>query len=409
MNKRFVIVGGGAAGFFGAIRAKETHPDWEVVLLEKGSHLLAKVKVSGGRRCNVTHACFEPNILAKNYPRGHKELIGPFHRFQPKDTVEWFKARAVELKTEEDGRMFPITDSSQTIVDCLLNTARKLGVIIRTECELIDAQLCLQDATKAPFSLILSNHEVLDAERVLLATGGNAHSKGWALAKQWGHSIEEPVPSLFTFNIEDPLLKSLQGISMPNAEVSVPTCKLKAQGPLLITHWGLSGPGILKLSAWGARQFFETHYHFTLWVDWLPQLTQEALKEQLLKEKQTRSRQQLSSNTFMNMPQRLWEYFLNFSKLSKDKRWADLNKQELQSLLGTLKNASYSVTGKSTHKEEFVTCGGIRLSEVNFKTMESKLIKGLYFAGEALDIDGITGGFNFQAAWTTSWIAGSNP
>ena len=445
---RFVIVGGGAAGFFGAIRAKETHPDWEVVLLEKGAHLLAKVKVSGGRRCNVTHACFDPAQLIKNYPRGSRELLGPFHRFQPKDTIAWFKERGVELKIEEDGRMFPTTDDSQTIIDCLFKAAKDAGVIIRTECGLVDAKLAsplqvegedkrpieefvgrsdectygtrvpttdqkfkrkvlCSGLDKSDFLLLLTTQESLRAQKVLLATGGNANSKGWDIAKKLGHTIEPLVPSLFTFNIKDSRLHDLQGVSMPETEVSVPSIKLRAKGPLLVTHWGLSGPGVLKLSAWGAKALSEKSYTFTLIVNWLAQLSAQELHKLLSDGKMNRARQYVNSYGFLGMPQRLWERFVEGANIPPERRWADVTKDEFLALTKELSAGEYQVTGKSTHKEEFVTCGGIKLSEVNFKTMESKKVPGLYFAGEALDIDGVTGGFNFQAAWTTGWIAGS--
>lgn len=395
-----LIIGGGAAGFFGAIHAKETHPDWDVILVEKSPHLLSKVKVSGGGRCNVTHACFDPKALAAHYPRGAKALIGAFHQFQPKDTIAWFAKRGVKLKTEADGRMFPVTDSSQTIIDCLFKSARMLGVHIRTQ---VAVNTVLK--TSGGFDVHLSDGTTLKVNKILLATGGNAQNKGWEIAKSLGHTIEPPVPSLFTFKINDPSLHALQGLSLPMVEASVPSLKLKTQGPLLITHWGLSGPAILKLSAWGARLLNEVGYKFELKINAFPDISLANWNDLFHKIKLERARQFIWKHPFLNMPYRLWEKWVGDTGIPADQKYADLSKDQWSRLVSILSDASFQVTGKSTHKDEFVTCGGVRLSEVDFKTLQSKRVPGLYFAGEVLDIDGITGGFNFQAAWTTSWIA----
>ena len=366
---KVIVVGGGAAGFFAAITAAEAGA--AVTLLERGPQFLSKVRISGGGRCNVTHACFEPREFTKRYPRGDKELIGPFHKFQASDTVAWFESRGVELKTEPDGRMFPITDSSQTIIDCLMQAARDAGVELRLNAGVESAER----QGGGGFSLKLTNGESLTCDRLLLATGGCRSVALGQMAVSLGHTLEPPVPSLFTFQIEAPWLRALAGVSVEQAEVSVPSAGLRERGPLLATHWGLSGPVILRLSAWGARELSASDYKFPLLVNWLPQLN----AEQLAKELQSR----------------------------RESRWASMSRTQHQQLVQQLSRSEFTVSGKSLNKDEFVTCGGVRLSEVNFKTMESRICPGLHFAGELLDIDGITGGFNFQAAWTTGWLAGN--
>lgn len=396
----FLVIGGGAAGFFGALEAKRLNPEWRVAIFEKSKHLLSKIKVSGGGRCNVTHACFDPNELIKWYPRGSKELRGAFHRFQPRDTIEWFKAQGVELKQELDGRMFPVTDSSQTIMDCFLERARELGVEIITECSLEDIE-----KNSDGFFHVKSSLGDVKARRMLLASGGNPSSKGVLLAKKMGHSVVPHAPSLFTFNIQDPRLHGLQGISLPNAEVSIPSLKLKAAGPVLITHWGLSGPGILKLSAWAARELQAIDYKFSITLNCFKHLSDEAVENLLNDLKLAKARQLVWRNGLPNFLQRLWEHLVAAAEIPEDMRWAHLTQKQFKNLHKELHAAEYKVDGKSVHKEEFVTCGGIKLSEVDFRTLQSKIVPGLYFAGEILDVDGLTGGFNFQAAWTTSWIA----
>jgi predicted Rossmann fold flavoprotein len=401
-KRRIVVVGGGAAGFFAAITAAEANPaGCDVILLEATAHLLAKVKVSGGGRCNVTHACFEPRELVKRYPRGSRELMGPFHRWQPRDTIAWFAARGVELKTESDGRMFPTTDDSGTIVQCLMAAAQKAGVHIRTQCSLREIE-----RTAAGFALRVSGDENLLCDRVLFATGGNKASAAFSAAIKLGHSIAEQVPSLFTFHIEDSRLKELPGLSVPHAVASVRGSRLKEEGPVLITHWGLSGPAILKLSAWGARELHALDYRFTLQLSWVPNRSRDQVREDLAAARAANPRRQVTTWNPFNVPQRLWERLVMSAGIAGSTVWTSVSNQALSALAAELVGAEFAVTGKSMNKEEFVTCGGVTLNEVDFKTMQSRLCPGLFFAGEVLDIDGITGGFNFQAAWTTGWLAG---
>jgi predicted Rossmann fold flavoprotein len=395
-----IVVGGGAAGFFGAIACAENQTRLRVTLLEKSRQALAKVKISGGGRCNVTHACFDPRALVLHYPRGQEALRGPFSRFQPRDTVDWFASRGVPLKTEPDGRMFPVTDSSQTVVDCLEREAQRTGVRMRTGCDILSIE-------RAPdgFLIRLAAGETVACKRLLLATGSNRRAWEWAVSL--GHSLSPPVPSLFTFNLADKELKRLAGISVEETSVAVEGARLKQQGPLLITHWGLSGPAVLKLSAWGARILHEMNYQFTLRVNWAAALEPSELRRRLAAEKSgAAGRAVASSGSFLSLPRRLWEYLLLSAGLSPQRRWAEVKSAEIEALARTLEAGSYPVDGKSTFKEEFVTCGGVRLEEVDFKSMESRKCPGLFFAGEVLDVDGVTGGFNFQAAWTTGWLAG---
>lgn len=408
MAKRcLVVIGGGAAGIFGAIAAAEANPEAKVIVVEKSPSLLTKVRISGGGRCNVTHHCFEPKALVENYPRGYRELLGPFNRFQPKDTINWFKQRGVELKKEEDGRMFPVTDSSQTIIDCLLKSAYGFGVDIkvRTSVEKVEK---VDGLEKGQFKVLLGSGEAIICDKILLATGGGQSNKGYEIAASLGHTIIDPVPSLFTFNVEDSRINELQGVSFPDVEISVPGTLLKSRGPLLITHWGLSGPGILRLSAWGARVLFEKDYNFDLKINFLPQFTYESLVGELKRIKTHCKQKQVAKNPLFDLPKRFREKIVVAAGLTENQAWGQVSEVLLHNLAKELTGGIYQVHGKSTNKEEFVTCGGVVLKEVSFKTMESKLCPGLYFAGEVLDIDGITGGFNFQAAWTESWIAGNS-
>jgi hypothetical protein len=417
MGKRHIaVVGGGAAGFFAAITAAETSPDAAVTVYEATAHLLAKVKVSGGGRCNVTHACFEPRELAKRYPRGGRELLGAFSRWQPRDTVEWFQTRGVTLKTEADGRMFPVTDDSQTIVDCLLGAARRAGVVIRTNCgvkavDRVDPSALAEPnasrSTHATFRLHLTTGEAVDADRLLLATGGNKSGAGFAIAAQFGHAVETPVPSLFTFNIKDPRLEGLAGVAVEDAATEVAGHKaLRERGPVLVTHWGLSGPGILKLSAWGARTLHDCGYRFTLRVNWAPAFNPETARAALEEARAANPKKQLTTWSPLGLPARLWEKLVAATGLAPGATWAGVGNPALRTLAAQVCAAEFAVDGKSLFKDEFVTCGGVRLGEVDFKTMESRLVPGLHFAGECLDVDGITGGFNFQNAWTTGHLAG---
>lgn len=395
MNTDIVILGGGAAGFFGAIAAAERFPDATVVLLEKAKQLLAKVRISGGGRCNVTHACFDAAQLVQNYPRGSKALRGPFSRFQPRDTVQWFEERGVKLKTEADGRMFPVTDSSETVIACLMGQAKRKGVQIRTECG-------VSAIKKSPegFELTLAHGEVLNCQKLLVATGSNA--KVYGMLAELGHTIVPAVPSLFTFNIPDSPLLELAGISMPKVHLKIDETPLEQTGPLLLTHWGFSGPAVLKLSAWGARILHGMDYQAIVRINWVPELSQDVLKQMILDYKASYPTRLASSDGPLDLPRNLWKK-LTASLL--DVRWSHLSNKQLQQLVDKLRADPYRISGKSTYKEEFVTCGGVSLDEVDFKTMESRKCPGLFFAGEVLDIDGVTGGFNFQNAWTTSWIA----
>lgn len=395
------VIGGGAAGFFGAITAKKANPQTQVILFEKTAQLLSKVKISGGGRCNVTHACFDPKKLAQNYPRGNKELIGPFSRFQPLDTIQWFESRGVQLKTEEDGRMFPVTDSSQTIIDCLLLEAQKLGVEIR-----LKQKLETIEKRGDRFHLTFATGSPFEADKLLLATGSSPQGFQWA--QNLGHTIQEPVPSLFTFNVPQSPLHDLAGIAMRDVHLHIKDNRsLFQQGPLLITHWGFSGPAALKLSAWGARYFSEKQYQCTLIVNWLPAHTKESIIEKLHLLRKAHPNRAIINEIPFEIPKGLWKRFLEVVHIDGNKKLAALSNAECHQLTDYLHEANYFVNGRTTYKEEFVTCGGITLKEVDFKKMESRLCDNLFFAGEILDIDGITGGFNFQNAWTTSWIAGN--
>lgn len=394
-----IIIGGGAAGFFGAVSAAETNPHCRVTILEAAREPLGKVRISGGGRCNVTHSCFDAGSLVQNYPRGGKALRGAFTRFQPRDTVNWFEKKGVKLKTEEDGRMFPITDNSNTIVYCLLNTAEDAGVKLYT-----GTSVASISPLSTGFEINLKSGKTLKADRLLLATGSNPSGYKWA--QELGHTIEKPVPSLFTFNIKDERLQDLAGVSVPNATVRLSEAKLEQTGPILVTHWGLSGPAVLKLSAWGARFLHDSAYKTTITINWLPQYKQEKLREMLLAVKSQLPQKMVSSSCPLPIPRRLWEKLTVAAEIDDNKRWAEVSNKSLNLLIQELTAGKYQVTGKGVFKEEFVTCGGVNLKEIDFKTMESKIQPGLYFAGEILDIDGITGGFNFQSAWTTGWLAG---
>ena len=399
---KIIIIGGGAAGFFAAITAAIAHARASIILLEAGREFLTKVRISGGGRCNVTHHCFEPSQFVQYYPRGAKALRGAFSRFQPKDTIAWFKSRDVTLKTEADGRMFPITDDSATIANCLLETAKEYGVNLRPNSPVKSLQ-----KLENKFWVELKNGEILKGDRVLIATGSNPMGYRWA--KALGHQVQEPVPSLFTFNIKDPRLTDLAGIAVENVRVSLlnpEQKKLEQMGPLLITHWGVSGPAILKLSAWGARLLHDHKYQMPLIINWLPNYNRETLQAILLETKQSQPRKQILTVSPVEIPKRLWQSLVTFIGIDSKMVLADLSKKALNNLLIELLQGEYLIRGKGVFKEEFVTCGGVNLSEINFKTMESKKCPGLFFAGEVLDIDGVTGGFNFQSAWTTGWLAG---
>ena len=394
-NYDILIIGGGAAGFFTAINIVEKNSKLKVAILETGKTVLEKVRISGGGRCNVTHACFVPNDLVKFYPRGEKELRGPFHQFCSGDTIEWFEKHGVTLKIEEDGRMFPESDSSQTIIDCFIKATQDLGIEVLTSQSVQSIY-----KTESHFKVQTKTDTFL-AEKVVITTGSNP--KMWEMLESLGHSTVSAVPSLFTFNIKDARLKDLMGLST-FASVKVKKSKLEASGPLLITHWGMSGPGILRLSAWGARELFDKNYHFAILVNWLNETTFEECIVLLKDIKIENAKKVISKKSPIEMPNRLWERLVLASGISVETTWADCNKTELNALANQLTNGEFQVNGKSTFKEEFVTAGGIDLKEVNFKTMESKVVPNIYFAGEILNIDAITGGFNFQNAWTGGFI-----
>lgn len=399
-NYDILIVGAGAAGFFTAINIVEKNPKLKVAILERGKEVLTKVRISGGGRCNVTHACFVPNDLVKFYPRGEKELRGPFHQFCSGDTIEWFEKHGVELKIEDDGRMFPISDSSQTIIDCFINATKKLGIDVLTN-------QSVQSIFKSEnYWKVETNVTNFACQKLILTTGSNP--KIWEMLSTIGHTIIDAVPSLFTFNIKDKRIKDLMGLSA-FANVKVKNTKLEAFGPLLITHWGMSGPGILRLSAWGARILAEKNYQFVLQVNWLNDLTFEETLEKLKELKLEHSKKAVSKKSPFEFPNRLWESLVLASEIDTSTtlsttKWADLTKNQLINLANQLTNGEFQVNGKNTFKEEFVTAGGIDLKEINFKTMESKLHENLFFAGEIVNIDAITGGFNFQNAWTSGFI-----
>lgn len=397
-----VVVGGGAAGFFAAISCAESHPGARVLILEKSSHVLGKVKISGGGRCNVTHACYEPKPLAQHYPRGSRALIGPFTRWSAQDTVDWFQSRGVELKTELDGRMFPTTDNSGTIIDCLTDSAAQVGIVVRTS---TGVQSISEQASSPDRFIITTDHgEELHGHSLLLATGGTRLAAGARLAQSLGHELIPNVPSLFAFNINDDRINSLPGVSVPNAAVSLVGIDLKADGPLLITHHGLSGPGILKLSAWGARELNELDYKFTITINWIAghDITR-ALDQARAKHGK---RMVCSRAPFDDFPKRLWRCLCEAADIKADCTWSQISKENINRLSKELTHGEFKVDGKSMNKDEFVTCGGVKLNDVDMRTLESKIVPGLYFAGEVLDIDGITGGFNFQNAWTTGHLAG---
>jgi hypothetical protein len=394
-----LIIGGGAAGFFTAINAAEMHPEASIVLLERGKEVLTKVKVSGGGRCNVTHAQFDPKELSQNYPRGEKELLGPFHSFMTGDTISWFEKRGIELKIEEDGRMFPVTDSSQTIIDCFISEVERLGI------ELLRGQSVKGIAKFDEQWFINTDTLVLESKTLVVATGSNP--KIWKLLEALGHNVIPPVASLFTFNIKDGRIRDLPGVAT-HASVKVMGANqkiaLESDGPLLITHWGMSGPAILKLSAWGARILEPMQYRFSIKVNWLWDISEGTALEKLLDLKTENPKQTLFKYPQFELPKRLWQNLLKAAGIDPTETWAAITKKKLQNLANQLTTSHFEVDGKSTFKEEFVTAGGVDLKEVNFKTFESKLYKNLYFAGEVLNIDAITGGFNFQNAWTGGFM-----
>lgn len=406
-----IVAGGGPAGFFAAIRCAELNPNLRVLIVEKASQTLGKVLVSGGGRCNVTHACFDPAHLVSFYPRGGPALRGPFTRFQPADTIQWFEQRGVKLKTEADNRIFPITDSSKTIADCLRSAASAAGVVVQLGTR-------LQRVEKNPrggFDLETEQQtqgRTVHAKKMLIATGSDATTR--EIVQALGHTLAAPVPSLFTFNVNDPRLEGLAGLSVDSATVKMDPVGTSGQvgltqrGPLLVTHWGLSGPAVLKLSAWGARTLFEKNYHATLTVNWLGEMSPEKAFDVLHKHKfwpENVRKKAAAKPAFAQLPARLWKQLTE--PVIGERSWGDVSNAMLRKVAEELTAGTFQVTGKGQFKEEFVTCGGVHLNEVDFKTMQSRVVDGLFFAGEVLDIDGVTGGFNFQSSWTTGWLAGT--
>ncbi len=395
------IIGGGAAGFFAAITCAEANPACQITIFERGKAVLEKVRISGGGRCNVTHACFDARELVKNYPRGSREMLGPFIQFGPEQTVDWFARHGVSLKTEADGRMFPVSDDSQTITDCLQQAAKRAGVQVHTgtrveKIEPLSSGQWQLRLTGVPESAVFS--------KIMIATGSNPAV--WDMLHALGHSLVPPVPSLFTFNTKDTRLRDLSGVSVPRASLRIPGTKLSAEGPLLVTHWGLSGPAVLRISAWGARELHELEYRFPLEINFLGKIGSLEAATELQRLKKEQGKKQVASNAQFGLPQRLWQNLADAAGIPGERRWADMDKKQVAGLTTQLTAAVFQIAGKSTFKEEFVTAGGVALKELNFKTFESKIHPNLFLAGEVLDIDAITGGFNFQAAWTGGWLAG---
>lgn len=398
-GKTLVVIGGGAAGFFCAVNAARLSPSLKVILLEKTNKLLSKVRISGGGRCNVTHALFDIDEFSKRYPRGQRFVRKAFHQFFSSDTVQWFESRGVKLKAEEDGRMFPVSDSSQTIINCLVNEANLYGVDIRLNSEVTGIE------KKDQFSISLSNRQIIYTDYLCIATGGYPKTSMFSWLKSLGHNIAEPIPSLFTFNLPNHPITSLMGVAVENARVKIHGSKLVQEGPLLATHWGLSGPAILKLSAWGAKELNELNYHFSIHINWVPGYDHETLKEKFT-ELRFNSGKKIENENFTQLPLRIWKFLLEQSGIGVSLKFTDLSSKLENLLIKNLLDYVAEVKGKTTFKEEFVTAGGIEVSEIDPSTMLSKKIPHLYFAGEVMNVDGITGGFNFQHAWTSGWIAG---
>ena len=397
---KVAIVGGGAAGFFAAFSVKEHHPESQVIIFEKSDKLLSKVKISGGGRCNVTHACFHVSQLSKFYPRGAKQLKKAFSIFQPKDTVEWFRARGIDIKTESDGRMFPVTDDSQTIIDCFLHEALTKNIQIIKQSRVSELH-----PDKSGFTLVINDLKE-HFDKVIIASGGSPKACGFEWLKNIGHSIISPIPSLFTFNMPKEPVKDLMGMVVENATARIQGTKLAYTGPVLITHWGMSGPAILKLSAWGARLLYDHNYKFNVQINWLSVKSENEVHDMINSQMDRIRKKKIANANPFGLPNRMWSFLLEKVQINSDYPWMELSKKNRNKLVNVLLNDVYAVSGKTTFKEEFVTCGGVSLSNVDITTMQSLVCKDLYFAGEVLDIDGITGGFNFQSAWTTAFIAG---
>lgn len=399
-GKKLIVIGGGAAGFFCAVNAARLDPSLQVVIVEKSSKLLSKVKVSGGGRCNVTHACFEISEMVRKYPRGGNFVKKTFHHFFTTDTIQWFSERGVTLKAEPDGRMFPTTDSSQTIIECLLKEANRYGVEI-----LMNKEIKTLNYGDDSWKLQTANGQELKADYVCIACGGYPKAIMFDWLKELGHTISEPVPSLFTFNMPGHPITKLMGVSVENARVKINGSKLEQEGPLLITHWGLSGPAVLKLSAWGARELAAANWQFSISINWLPEYNEHTLRERMQEIRFAMASQKLTGKNPFGFPGRLWEFMLDQAGAKPEMRWADMPAKVQALLVRLLVAGEFAIKGKTTFKEEFVTAGGITLSEIDPNTMMSRKAAGLFFAGEIMDVDGVTGGFNFQHAWTSGFIA----
>jgi len=417
-KKIIIVIGAGAAGFFSAINAAINFPEAKIIILEKSNKILSKVKISGGGRCNVTNHCFENNELIKNYPRGEKELRQVFSQFSVQDTIDWFLKRGVKLKVEPDGRMFPESNSSETIVNCFLSEAQKHHIDVNLEEEVlelkpinvtlsgVEASYNVLDYARTDNVQVKTTKQTYIAHAVICSIGGHHQIKNYQFLKNCGHTIDDLIPSLFTLNLPQSNIKELMGLSVKNGTVKVNGTKHQYTGPVLITHWGLSGPAVLKLSAFAAYDFYKLNYEAGISVNWTGTLNEEQLKEEL--SLQLGSKALIVNTPLFEIPKRLWEYLILRAEINLSKPWIELGKKQLNKLAQVLTNDGYDMKGKTTFKEEFVTAGGINLKEVNFKTMESKLVPHLFFCGEVLNIDGITGGFNFQNAWSTAWIAAKN-
>ena len=400
---KLIVIGGGAAGFFCAVNAARMNPDLEVVIVEKSGKLLSKVKVSGGGRCNVTHACFDITEMAKRYPRGRNFVKKSFHGFFTPDTIQWFSERGVELKAESDGRMFPVTDNSQSVIDCLMKEADNMGVEIRMH---VSVEKLEKNGGRFILHTRASGREdIMEADFICIAAGGSSKPEAYGWIRALGHSIALPVPSLFTFNIPGHPITKLMGVSLEDAEVKIPLLKEKQLGPLLITHWGLSGPAVLKLSAWCARELAERDYHFSILVNWVPEYHESGMQEFLVSHREQHASMPVKSKNPFGIPQRLWEFLLQSSGVTQETRWGNLPAVSMNKLVKNLCSFELEVSGKTTFKEEFVTAGGVNLSEIDPVTMMSRIVPGLYFAGEVMDVDGITGGYNFQHAWTSGYLS----
>ena len=399
-KKKIVVIGGGAAGFFSAIQIAELHPDWEISILEKSNKILSKVKVSGGGRCNVTHACPDVEILLKKYPRGARFLKKAFYQFATKNTIAWFAKNGVTLHTEKDGRMFPTTNNSETIIECLLNKVKEYTIQVLLNHEVVDIV-----KGDAGFAITLANNTTIHADAICMATGGMLKASSFEWLIRLGHSIVEPVPSLFTFNTSDKTITNLMGVAVDNASIQWAGNKHIEKGPLLITHWGMSGPAAIKLSAWCAREMAAVNYEGQIIINWVPTYTEQSLKMEWINFRLDFGKREMGSKNPFNLPNRLWQYFLEQAGIANNTKWADLKSTQQQIVIQHLVRTTLPIKGKTTFKEEFVTCGGVELTEIEASTMESKLVPGLHFAGEMMDVDGITGGFNFQHAWTSGWIA----